>query len=166
MSKFKSKIKICPDCSLKQGQKTKTCKKCNHKFTFTKKITNGKKCPQCSQPLKKRAKNCEKCQYTYPIKNKKKWTEIKDWKKLKINEIFYLIKRSGGPYYLTQTDEKIDMFERGRFKVRQICDKGISAHSECGLAFIYLGPEYICPMTNLTQQPYKIFKKSSEIKDV
>ena len=36
-----TKLKTCP-CGEKLGLKTRTCHKCNHKFSYTKKIIDGK----------------------------------------------------------------------------------------------------------------------------
>ena len=77
---------------------------------------------------------------------------------------------SGGPYYITQTGEKLTMGQRGLFSYVNIAQDGILAvpykprkhigkwqFSGC-LVFIYMGEEKISPTTGTNFCPHKIRK--------
>ena len=152
-----TKTKKCPKCSKELGQRTRTCA-CGHKFSFVKKIKNPKKCPQCFIDLKPRARKC-KCGYEYPKKNKKKFEEIVDWKKLKDGSIIYLKKTSRGPYYKGENGP-ILMAYRGKFIVKQIHKEGIVGYSSStGWAYIYMGKKKYIESTGIYRRPHRIYKK-------
>lgn len=80
--------------------------------------------------------------------------------KFKKNEIFYIRKGGLGPYYITETKQKILFGYRGQFKVLQIHKNGILAYSNKeACCFIYLGKTYECEKTGITKRRHKLWRK-------
>jgi hypothetical protein len=72
---------------------------------------------------------------------------------------------SGGPYYITQTGEKVLMGHRGLFVYSNVEQDGIMAAVynprktlPAGLVFIYMGEEKVSPKTGTNLCPHKIRK--------
>ena len=108
--------KTCENCGATCGPRTKVCKECGYQFSF--------------KPTSKEKRNT-KIIRDFP------WTQL---------EKGDVIKCSGGPYYMQEDGETLNMGERGKFKVEGTDQKGILAWGlgkSGGFCHIYMGTEQI-----------------------
>ena len=123
--------KICDNCGLAVGVRTRQCPECGHKFSFAVKSKESKR---------------------------HKIIRNFNWKELQPGDI---IKVSGGPYYLLSNMERSSMGERGKYRVIGLDKNGILAWSvgkNGGFCHIYMGKDDQCRDTLVYRKKHKISK--------
>lgn len=81
-------------------------------------------------------------------------------KKITLNE-GDTVRVSSGPYFLSRSGAKIKMGESGIGVFVSADESGKAIHVKFGRsapAYVYIGPEYISPLTGLVMRPHKIVK--------
>lgn len=121
-----------------------------------------KSCSACGFCTGPRAYACPKCHAPFVFKlqsKEKKNTKIIrdfDWKELMPGD---RIKVTGGPYYMSKSQEFVPMGYRGRFVVQKLDDNGIIAYSDKGgFCHIYMGPDFQNKETGLWKVKHKLLK--------
>jgi uncharacterized Zn ribbon protein len=127
-----------------------------------------KTCDNCGHCTGPRAFVCPSCntQFVFNVKSREqKNTKVVkniNWKELESGD---MIKVSGGSYYM-KGGEFIPMGYRGKFKVINLDDNGIVAHSsKGGFCHIYMGRDQQCPETKIWKVKHKIAKLKRKMQD-
>jgi len=131
--------KTCPDCGNTTGPRTYQCSNCQHKFTF--------------KPAGLRTQIGK---------------DIKDWRELENGEIIRVVQGTG-PVWRSHDEEleEQSMGYAGLFRVVQVIDDGILAHSlkssDAGRVMIYMGEEERSKVDpRLLKRPHKLRKATKK----
>lgn len=114
----------------------------------------------CQKEVGRKVRTCPHCGHKFEFKKLGKYEEIKNWKQLLPGDIFYINKGGLGPYYITQTEEKILFGYRGKFKVLNLDKDGIISYSaKNACCFIYMGKKCQSEMTGIFKRKHKLWKR-------